>query len=535
MKTETLVSDEWFPTSGQYILTSSQMREADRYTSECLGIPEAVLMEKAALCLADSAEKCAASAGTDCFIVFSGKGNNGADGLAAGRLLLDRGYRVRFYADHGYRENSQFEKQALILRNMGFEICPFPQSADGIKEAFCPAVVIDALCGTGMKGALRSGLMQAAGMINLLKSYGCTVISADIPSGVSSDDGTVSDGAVRADMTVTFGYAKRGHYLFPGAAYCGKLSVSDIGIYLRNPEGILFWTLDPGKGAESLCLSPRDESGNKKTFGRILVYGGASGMAGAAVFTASAALRCGAGMVRIVAEDKNREIIQTLLPEALYSSYSGEDEQIPDEDALAEWADVFVMGPGAGRSEKAGKRLYRLLQKAFQNKRPVILDADALNLVSADPSLDRLLCEREADVPLILTPHPGELAALCGTAPEIVKKDLLSAACGISDKFRAYVAAKDARTLVVAPCRDNARPPVYLNLSGSSALSTAGSGDVLAGLAAAFSASEKDPYKAAVCAVFVHGLAGRKCAEISGERGVIASDLPQAAALILNR
>ena len=525
----------WRPKACRYVLTADAMRSADLYTGDCLGIPSIVLMEKAALAVAAEAEDCAAAAGAEGFLVFSGKGNNGADGLAAGRLLLDKGYRVGFYAPGEILKGSLFEIQASILRNMGREILPFPEEEALTDNGFERVVVIDALCGIGLRGPLRPEIRKIVRLINHLKERGCPVVSVDIPSGVDTDTGAVMDEAVRADRTVTFGYAKRGHYFFPGAVCCGKLTIADIGIYLHDLcRDDLFWTLDPEKGAGALELTPRDESGNKKTFGRVLVFGGAAGMAGAAVFAASAALRAGAGMVRIVAEEENREIVQTLLPEALFSAYSRNDERIPEEEKLASWADAFIMGPGMGRTEKAGKRLSSLLAAALKGKRPVILDADALHMISGDSPCVRILSEREDQIPLILTPHPGELAALCGMKPEDVKKDILSAARNAADRYQAAVAAKDARTLVVMPSDGAARAPVYLNLSGNSALSTAGSGDVLSGLTAAFALSEKDPYKAAVSAVFVHGLAGRKCASVCGEGGVLASELPVAAAEVLN-
>jgi NAD(P)H-hydrate epimerase len=273
-------------------------------------------------------------------------------------------------------------------------------------------------------------------------------------------------------------------------------------------------------------LPPRDSGGNKGTFGKVLVIAGTAGMCGAAVLCARACLRSGAGMVKVFTREENRIILQTALPEAMISTYSAGEREILREkmtDDLA-WADVAVCGPGLGRDRDASFIVRALLDAAAAEETPVrglVLDADALWLVGRHSGLSRLLQKRNSACACIMTPHPGELAALMDCTVGELDQDRSVPGREISALYRAVVCCKDARTAVVVPGREE----VFLNVSGNSGMATAGSGDVLAGMAGAFLALGLNADKAAMAAVGLHGAAGDLCAREIGESGMIAGDI----------
>ncbi len=301
---------------------------------------------------------------------------------------------------------------------------------------------------------------------------------------------------------------KRGILLDPGRLYCGRLVIADIGIpdCAPEPAGRPVFAMTNQDLAD--LLPKRAPSGNKGTFGRVLLAAGSDGMAGAAVLSARSAIRSGAGMVKVLTDARNRVIIQTAVPEALYAGYSTAEEAEAAVRVSLGWADAVAAGPGLGTGSAASAIVRCLLSEADI---PLVLDADALNLIAGDPSLRALLSAHNG--PVTLTPHMGEMARLTGRSVRELKQNRV---------------LKDARTVTAVP---DGR--LFLNLSGNSGLATAGSGDVLTGLTAGLLAGGTDPSVAGALASFLHGLAGDAAASQRGQRALTAGELPDALASVL--
>ena len=557
------------------VLTGAQMAAADRYTSESLHIPSLVLMERAALAVADAVSGNNGGRPGDDFVdgerssgfvkrrtpriaVVAGRGNNGADGIAAGRILLDRGYEVAFYTSdenvsRAIEDDSSYGTQLRILNAYGVTPIIIGEGTldDPYQEStYAPDYVIDALTGTGFHGEPSERMRSALQLIHRFSEKGAEVISVDMPSGVSATTGIACTDAVNADVTVTFGFRKTGQILYPGATHCGQLRCVDIGITKRSLAAIsdMFVTLSPSAAKE--LLPARDPAGNKGTFGKVLVVAGSEGMAGASLLAARAAYRCGAGMVKIFTPESNRIIVQETLPEALLTTYNGgtaEDDGAALHDLLKKdlhWADVVLVGPGLSQSETACKIVEKILQQLSEETiRGLVIDADALRILADRVDLRKLLAERPAETACILTPHPGEFAALLHCEIRELKGPVTATESAdgstgalpkireLCEQLNAVTAAKDARTCVVSPAND----PVYLNTTGSHGMATAGSGDVLTGMTASFLAMPWDSsgehsaaYTAACAAVCLHGAAGDLAADRIGPRSLMAGDIADA-------
>lgn len=564
------------------ILTANEMQAADRAAQETYGIPQAVLMERAALALADAvcAHRGDMSSGV---FFFCGRGNNGADGVAAARILLERGIRAHVYVLEGkIPENSLLARQMHIFAQEGGKTELFD------PESFRPygaRVVVDAILGVGAKPPLRADAADMARAVKSCRDIGAIVIAADLPTGVSGDDGSVDKEAVRADETVSFGFRKRSSVLFPGALYCGQVSCDPVGIpeaawkMCRDAPETVWFTLSRDDLDK---LPPRSPAGHKGTFGRVLVVAGSKGMTGASVLCASGVLRSGAGMVRVFTEASCENVIHTALPEALVTTYNrnepvnGDPEKVNgDPETTNEsagtvyagteksagspqsllsgafrWCSGVVAGPGLGTDDTAF-RIVRLLVEAScadGETRPFVFDADALNLLAAHPELMDTLGKRRNSAPVILTPHPAEFARLCGITVDMARKEREARGRALARRLRCILVLKDARTLVIgendarievdaAASMDEGVLPaggVFVNERGSDALATAGSGDVLSGiLGAVLQRFPENPFGAVCLGVLVHALAGEEAAKRLGKSGVTASALPAEAGRIL--
>ena len=530
----------------KYLLTGHEMAEADANTSQVLGIPSIVLMERAALAVAEEITKrFPASAGVT---ILAGPGNNGADGLAVGRLLIDRGYRVQFLLLDPKEppEGTSARTQRKILEAYG--VNPEIFDEDRMK-AFAPCVIVDALFGTGLGRPLTG---RAAVITEAAAAYrartGCTVVGLDLPSGISSEDGSVMGCAVQCDFTVTFAYYKRGHFLYPGCTYCGETILRQIGIHDRSftcagggvPEMVM-----PERADIAGLIRGREPGGNKGTFGKILIIAGSYSMCGAALLCAEACMRAGAGMVKIFTREENRVIIQEKLPEAMLTVYSAlpqEAEQRPEaaqnlSQSLRkdlEWADAVAIGPAIGREEEAHILLKTLLEGVSDTGergkaiRGIVIDADALRLIASEPEYDELMRHRKKETACILTPHLAEFADLAHVTVKEAAADrtgLLRELCG---RYGCTVIGKDARTLVASA----GLRQISMITKGNSGMATAGSGDVLTGITAAmlFSVSPGEDlgYRAAQAAAFIHAEAGDAARDSLGEHSMVAGDLIRA-------
>ncbi len=513
------------------LLDSRQMKQCDKNTIEHFGVPSLVLMERAALSAAEEIDQyfCRGrqhnpfgrgeeNAGDfrqnngrkRTVLAVCGYGNNGGDGLALCRMLWQRGYEVTaVMPPETGRISEETRVQREILTNYGIEI-----SYDMPKGEF--DVVIDALFGIGLtrdlEGIYREYLMQ-------MNEKSGLKVAVDIPSGVHGDTGQVMGVGFRADVTVTFAFAKPGLLLYPGAEYAGEVLVKDIGIDSRSfleEQPFLF-----AAESEDLKRIPvRKNHSNKGSYGKVLLAAGQKNMAGAAFFSGKAAYLTGAGLVRIFTEEPNRMILQELLPEAVLTAYEGREAL---EELLAKalsWGTVIAAGPGLGVG-KSAEIIVRFILK--QAKVPVILDADGLNVLA-----EHLGWLKEAEVPVIVTPHLGEMARLTKKSIPEIQKHLLQAAREFAAEYDVICILKDARTVTAWP---NGR--AYLNTSGNHGMATAGSGDVLTGILAGLIAQGMEPEQAAVTGVYLHGAAADKQAEHTGTYGMMARDILDGIGMVL--
>ncbi len=496
-----------------YAVTAQQMKAIDQNTINTIGIPSMVLMERAALAVAEAAQQMAAERGTGKktrILSVCGTGNNGADGVAAARILQGRGYEVSLlFVGNPEHDSEEMKAQKRIAEHLNI-----PQSrASEYRDAPC-GIILDAVFGIGLGreigGEYRSVLEK---LESVRGQYGAGIIAVDTPSGIHGTTGEVMGIALEADVTVTFGYPKTGLLLYPGKRYAGRLVVADIGF----PDASLLKS-----GWDAKVLTPEDLSwlpkrrpdGNKGTFGKVLVIAGSRGMSGAAYFSALGAYRTGAGLVKILTVPENRQILQTQLPEAIISCYDPEQEETMQNILEKEcaWADVIVAGPGLGQEAYTEYLLETVLSDAYV---PVVLDADGLNCVASHPYLTRYFTEN-----IIITPHMGEMSRLTCVPVADLKKDPLGEARAYSARYGTVCVLKDAVTVVAD--KDGG---AWINRSGCSALAKGGSGDVLTGVIAGLLARGMECTEAAAFGVYVHGLAGEHAAAVFGENSVLAADL----------
>ena len=522
----------------EYLVTSAEMKQYDQNCMEKLGMGAMVLMERAALeTFYAIKEKGLVIAGKKA-LILAGYGNNGGDGLALARLLIDAGMDPFVWlVGEEAKATVQWKEQKKIL-DAAYSV-RFGKN----PEDAAYTVIIDALFGVGLSGDLEGPWAKAIDQANAMDGY---KVAMDLPSGISADSGAVLGHAFRADLTVTYGFRKLGLFLYPGKEYAGEVRLAPVGITERSffgKEPERFTLTQP---LQSL-LPVRAPDGNKGTFGKALIIAGSVGVSGAASLCARACFRMGAGMVKILTVPENRAILQENLPEAMVGSCLDEEEV----KGSLSWCSVICIGPGIGQTKESLAALREVLTAPEGAKKPLVMDADALNLLGGCEELRYVVktCGKHGLV-IVLTPHPGEMRRLIRaidpeeanlSAKEFAAK-LPELGKRLSKEWNVITVAKDAVTSVSCPGK-----PTYVNLSGCSAMATAGSGDVLAGIITAFlcqtrretfpevtapASCEEEAFRKAffeaVCkAVRVHGLLGEEAAGRSpyGEHGVMAGDL----------
>jgi len=491
------------------------MREADRYTIEDLGLPGIVLMENAATGLVEAIQERWPEAAS--ILILCGAGNNGGDGFAAARHLFIRGLKVQvlLFADPGKLRGDALLNYRAAL-NFGVRVELVAGEDIGILDEFLRPercdLVVDSLMGTGLSRGLEGKFADIAERVNSSK---IPCVATDVPTGLQASSSLIPGPVIDAGLTVTFGALKTCLVLPPACLHCGDIAIADIGI----PPGVLenscrLWWVE--EDDISLMLPRRPTSGHKGVFGHLLVAGGSPGKSGAVSMAAAAAVLGGSGLVTMAVPRSILHDVDPACPEAMsFALPSAEDGAILGtgeiDDLLARMTAV-VAGPGLGTGAGALKLLDHLLGTL---KLPMLLDADALNLLAG-----RLEELKNYPAPLILTPHPGELARLLGRSIREVAADRLEAAREAASRSGAVVVAKSHRTIVVEPSMEAWVIPV-----GDAHLGSGGSGDVLSGLTGSFLAQGLDPVRAAILGSWLHGRAG----ELGGEdfpAAVPASKLP---------
>jgi NAD(P)H-hydrate epimerase len=498
---------------------AAEMRAIDRAAIDGLGIPSPQLMARAGAAVVEAAEALAAPGSR--FVVVTGGGNNGGDGWVAARLLHAAGRQARVVAVVA-PEALGGDAAAVASRALEAGVPWALFHADAPLSTGPGDVVVDALLGTGLTRAPAGDFAAAIGRIAAARASGARVLSVDIPSGLSADTGQPLGPCVVADATVTFAFQKRGLVFHPGPAHAGAVRVADIGLPAAAAARVPASCELLDEATVRALVPPRDAVAHKGDAGRLVVVAGSTGKTGAAHLALLGALRGGAGLVTLAAR---AEVLGPALagrPEAMSVALPGSGP-LADDDLAAlleatRGADALVIGPGIPRGAATAALLVALLR---QRAIPAVLDADALNALAGDPGA--LGCLATLAAPLVLTPHPGELARLCGRSVEAVQADRLGVAVECARAWRAVVVLKGAGTVVAAPEGVPAVIP-----TGNPGMASGGTGDVLAGLCGALLAGGAPAAEAAKVAAWVHGAAGDLAAAQLGQRGMLASDLGEA-------
>jgi NAD(P)H-hydrate epimerase len=485
------------------VVTAAEAAARDHAAIDA-GIASRILMQRAgAAAAAVIHDRLAADLAAGGALVVTGPGNNGGDGWIVARELAARGVAV-----HVLDASPSRTADARAARERALAAVTIATEPAGER------VVIDALLGTGARPGLSGPIATAVDRIAACRRQGAVIVALDVPTGIDATTGAI-DGGVMADLTVSFGTVKRGHLLSRGT--CGEVVVVDIGLgaHADIPDGA------PALVDAAFVAShvpPIAAESHKGTRRRVAVVGGARGMAGAAVLAGKAAVRSGAGMVRLVVETPSLAPAQVALPEATASTWPAPSDGI--EESIARWAHAVLVGPGLGRSDAALDVLMTLLDVWHG---PTVLDADAINHFAGD--VDGL-ASRLGGRPALITPHASEMARLVGTSTDDVIASRFDIGVEVARALGATVLLKGVPTILFAP--DGRR---LVSATGTPVLAAAGSGDLLGGIALTLLAQSRDPFAAAACAAWVHGRAAEIANAGRPVRGVTLHDVLDGLAL----
>ena len=496
------------------LATSAMIRDIDSFAENELRIPVTTLMERSGKAVACAVKSIIPKGARIC--ILCGCGNNGGDGYAAALELMDD-YAVKLYDVFGKGQKSDAGKhfrQTFADKN-GSIFCGLPTEESLANET---DVLVDAVFGTGFLGSVPEELVSLSNFLNTCEHL--KVVAVDIPLGVSSDDGAVSDFALRADVTVALSFPKVAMFSYPAKEYVGRVIIDDLGLdeaCISNKFSFENVYVDFAF-ARSL-LPKRSDNSNKGSFGKALLIVGSSEYMGASALALESALRGGAGYVSFAGDDKLCDFLLTRFPEALYNRASISDtERILK---ISERQDSIIVGSGSGCTEE----IYNLVRSLLKvSGAPIIIDADGINAISKYGSLDDLKSSRRA---IILTPHPLEFSRLSGISVNDIGKNRYGVAKKFAEEFGVTLLLKGAATVVT-----DGRT-TFINGSGSSALAKAGSGDVLAGLLASILAYKKSPVESAALAAYIHGRCGDLLANEYSSYGVTPSDIPKIATKVM--
>ena len=448
------------------------------------------------------------------FAVLCGKGNNGGDGLVVARLLHERGERVQALLPLGAPLSG--DAAAMLERLAARGLHPITEEKQIIPALASAGVVVDAVFGTGFHGEPP---VKVKGLITLCREQNKQVVALDIPSGVCADTGEVAE-SFEACWTITFHAGKPGQFIYPGAQYCGEVTVCPIGIPDEAQSAASFdlelYTIQTD--SIHTLLPRRPANSNKGTFGRALCVCGSYGMAGAAVLAAKAAAGCGAGLVELMTPESVYPSVASVLIEQVICPCAQTEQGLFADACFGkvlerlQISSACLFGPGVGQGPSVERLLSFLLTHA---RCPVVIDADGINALARNIHI-----LNAAKVPVVLTPHPGEMGRLAGLTAAQVQEKRLATAGGFAQKYGVTVVLKGAHTLVAHPGGQ-----LEVNLTGNDGMAKAGSGDVLAGMLVSFLAQGMQPAAAADAAVHLHGLAGDRAAAKLSRHAMSARDL----------
>ncbi|MDI3472862.1 MAG: ADP-dependent NAD(P)H-hydrate dehydratase / NAD(P)H-hydrate epimerase [Thermotogaceae bacterium] len=508
------------------VVTSEQMREIDRRTIEEFYIDGRVLMERAGISVVLALEEEFEDIKNLRFLVFCGAGNNGGDGFVVARTLLDYTDDVKvILVGNAEKMSQETLSNYLAAKKIGVEIIEI-KSEDDLriveKELKDVDVVIDSMLGIGLSGALRGNIPQ---LVELINSHGKYVVAVDVPTGIDSDNGKIYNTAIKADLTITFGLPKLGLFIHPARGYVGRLKIASIGIpfSLRNSETIKRELIT--KNTVKKLLPFRPSWGHKGTFGKVLIVSGSKKYTGAPVLVSLGALRSGCGLVYTAVPEPYNTVVTGRVPEAVclpVKTKAGffDESSVSQILQIADKVDSVVIGPGMS-TESETLEFFRILLEKLREKL-VVLDADALNIISKDKSILK-------DLPnAVLTPHLGEFSRLIGKNISEINERIVDEAEGFASENAVVLVLKGSTTIIT----DGKR--TFLNVTGNTGLSKGGSGDVLSGMIGSFMAQGLSPIEAAICGVYIHGLSAELYSTNKSERTMIAEEIAENLSEVFN-
>ncbi len=511
------------------LVTAKEMKVLDVQAQNDYAMPGILLMDNAAQAVAEAVHEALTALEGERVVIFCGGGNNGGDGLGAARWLQSYGVSVRAFVVGAALDAVQGDAalELAMFTKAGGRVEALSTEDDWVLAELAASkadVLVDALLGTGFHGELEGDILRACELLNKSEKY---ILAVDIPTGVNADNGAVCEQAVRADHTVTMALVKTGLLLYPGREYCGDIELADISMPVKLVEE---YKSDKYRLTDEIVrelLPLRKANAHKGDAGRVVICAGSPGYTGAAALASDAAVKAGAGLVSLYTPLSSRDVLAIKLTEVMVH---GLLERMPgilgggaasDVASSAEAADVLAIGPGLGTSESTQEAVRTILQKITT---PVVIDADALTALAGHTEI---LAAMQAQK--VLTPHPGEMARLTGLEIAEIEADRINVAKKYAEEWQAIVVLKGAPTVIGCP-----NGTVYVNSTGNSSLATGGSGDVLTGIIAGLAAQEISLQEAAICGVYLHGLA----AELTGidiglAAGELAALLPQAREQVL--
>lgn len=511
------------------LVTAKEMKALDVQAQNDYAMPGILLMDNAAQAVAEAVHEALTALEGERVVIFCGGGNNGGDGLGAARWLQSYGVSVRAFVVGAALDAVQGDAalELAMFTKAGGRVEALSTEDDWVLAELAASkadVLVDALLGTGFHGELEGDVLRACELLNKSEKY---ILAVDIPTGVNADNGAVSEQAVRADHTVTMALVKTGLLLYPGREYCGDIELADISMPVKLVEE---YKSDKYRLTDEIVrelLPLRKANAHKGDAGRVVICAGSPGYTGAAALASDAAVKAGAGLVSLYTPLSSRDVLAIKLTEVMVH---GLLERMPgilgggaasDVASSAEAADVLAIGPGLGTSESTQEAVRTILQKITT---PVVIDADALTALAGHTEI---LAAMQAQK--VLTPHPGEMARLTGLEIAEIEADRINIAKKYAEQWQAIVVLKGAPTVIGCP-----NGTVYVNSTGNSSLATGGSGDVLTGIIAGLAAQEISLQEAAICGVYLHGLA----AELTGidiglAAGELSALLPQAREQVL--
>jgi len=500
------------------VVTSQQMREIDRKAIEENNLSGLTLMENAGSRIFQNLKNIYPDLRLKKTVIFAGSGNNGGDGFVVARHLYNYGVKVKVFLLTPFNKiKGEAGENLNTINKMGVELIEAETTKlEEIQRAIQNSdLIIDAILGTGLQGKV-TGLK--AKIIDLINIANKEVVAIDVPSGLNADTGRIEGPCIKAAHTITLALPKIGLLIFPGASYAGKITIEDIGIpsYLLKNNKIK--TNMVTKEIVKPLLPFRATCSHKGSFGKALILAGSVGMTGAAYLASEAAMRSGAGIVVLGIPRSLNPIMEVKLTEVMTLPLAETEKQSLGEEAeetiLKLMKNYSVLGIGPGISRQAETQ--RLVRKVIEKSNiPLVVDADAIYALSEDPTI-----LKKTKTPLVITPHPGELAKLINKDVGYILNNQLDITREIAQKYGIVVVLKGARTIIA-----NKEGETYINVGDNPGMATGGSGDVLTGIICSLIAQGADNFSAAITGVYIHTLAGDLARGIKGERGMIAGDI----------